>query len=146
MAAIAEKGYCITTLLEVHKFQNERGIGESVSPTKSQTSMRTNSGFSKLSIHDLSEYAIARSSVMRFEMGGCVAKMSEKKPSLRFAFLPRGSTMQRCAEPCLIALVGSDADSIFSSASARARGFRVSSAPDASARYSRCLDTAIASS
>ena len=54
--------------------------------------------------------------------------------------------MHRCAEPRLTATVGAAAASIFSSARARPSGFRVSSAPDASARYSRRRDTIIASS
>ena len=44
--------------------------------------------------------------------------------------------------PCLIEGVGAIAAAIFSSAEARARGLRVSSAPEASARYSRCRETA----
>src|SRR5215469_11895428 len=41
-------------------------------------------------------------------------------------------------------VVGATAASIFSSALARPIGFRVNSAPDASARYSRCRDAIIA--
>ena len=41
-------------------------------------------------------------------------------------------------------LIGEDALPIFSSAFASAAGFLVNSAEDASARYSLCLDTAIA--
>ena len=47
--------------------------------------------------------------------------------------------------PRLIARVGATAASIFSSARASPSGLRVSSAPDASARYSRRRDTIIAS-
>ena len=49
--------------------------------------------------------------------------------------------MQRCATPCLIDGVGATAASIFSSAEASASGLRVSSAPEASARYSLWRET-----
>ena len=54
--------------------------------------------------------------------------------------------MHRCAEPWLTAWVGATAASIFSNARASPIGLRVSSAPDASARYSRPRDTIMASS
>ena len=50
--------------------------------------------------------------------------------------------MHRCAMPCLIEGVGATAAAIFSRAEASASGLRVSSAPDASARYSRWRETA----
>ena len=56
-----------------------------------------------------------------------------------------GSAMHRCAVPRFTEVVGAAARSIFSSAFASAMGLRVSSAPDASARYSRRRDTIIAS-
>ena len=50
--------------------------------------------------------------------------------------------MHRWATPCLIEGVGSIAAAIFSSAEASPSGLRVSSAPEASARYSRWRETA----
>src|ERR1051325_7149558 len=79
-------------------------------------------------------------------MGGWVPKSSAVNPSFALINLPNGSTMQRWAVPFLTEAVGASADSNFSSALARARGLRVSSAPDASARYSRPRETAIARS
>src|SRR3954452_14064002 len=82
---------------------------------------------------------------MRAGIGGCDANRSDQNPSFRFIGRPSGSVMHRCAEPRLIDCVGATADSIFSSERASPSGFRLSSAPDGSARYSGLRDTIIAS-
>src|SRR6267143_6518428 len=89
--------------------------------------------------------AISFSAAMRAAIGGCDANRSDTKPSFKFIRRPSGSVIHRCAEPWLIARVGATAASIFSKARASPIGLRVSSAPDASARYSRRRDTIIAS-
>src|SRR3989338_2162984 len=69
---------------------------------------------------------------------------SAKRPSLLSSFLCRGSLIKRCAVPLCAFFTGDDAPAIFSNALARLKGFLVNSDEDASARYSICLDTAIA--
>src|SRR3989339_252292 len=81
---------------------------------------------------------------MRSRMGGWVAKRLATKPSLAVKLRSSGSAMHRCATPRLIDLVGAEDSSIFSRALARAPGFLISSAPEASARYSRLREMAMA--
>lgn len=71
-------------------------------------------------------------------------RRSAKNPSFSLIPLLPGSAIQRCDVPRLIDRVGSLQASIFSRALASAIGFLVSSAPEASARYSLRLDTHIA--
>ena len=54
-------------------------------------------------------YAIPLSRAIRTRMGGCDAKMSPSSPSFADSRLAAGSTMQRCAAPRVIALVGAEA-------------------------------------
>ncbi len=53
--------------------------------------------------------------------------------------------MNRCAVPAVPCFSGDSTFAMCSSARSSARGLRVNSTDDASARYSRCRDTAIAS-
>ena len=83
---------------------------------------------------------------MRLPIGGWVPNKFATPPSLSFSGIPRGSVMHRWAVPWVITGVGSWAEAILRSALARPSGFQVSSAPLASARYSRERETAKTSS
>src|SRR5260221_301583 len=95
---------------------------------------------------DLCKYANARKNVSLLVIGACVEIRSAHLPSFSLIGRPSGSTIQRCSSPFLIDSVGKLALSSFCSALIRASGFLVSSAAEASARYSRFRDTATASS
>src|ERR1700730_4644481 len=82
---------------------------------------------------------------MRCAIGGWEAIKLAHAPPRRPMDRPSGSAMHKFAVPRLIDAVGSTAASILASALGSACGLLVSAAPEASARYSRLLDTIIAS-